>query len=47
MFSAHTEVNGIAAITRAPRIDRILIANLHGYDTVNGLTRDSLVSGLL
>jgi hypothetical protein len=47
MFSAQTDVNGIAAITRAPRIDLILIANLHGYYIVIGLTRDSLVSGLL
>jgi hypothetical protein len=30
MFSAHTDVNGIAAITRAPRIDRIFIGILHG-----------------
>jgi hypothetical protein len=29
MFSAHTGVNGKAVITRAPRIDRILIVNLH------------------
>jgi hypothetical protein len=28
MFSAQTEVNGIAAITRAPRIDLIFIGIL-------------------
>jgi hypothetical protein len=47
MFSAQTEVKGKAAITKAPRIDLILIAILHGYYIVRGLTRDSLVSGLL
>src|SRR3954466_15037163 len=46
MFSAHTVENGKAAITRAPRIDRILIVNLHPRNVVSGLTRDSLVSGL-
>jgi hypothetical protein len=30
MFSAHTDVNGKAAITRAPRIDLIFFGILHG-----------------
>jgi hypothetical protein len=29
MFSAQTGMTGKLAITRAPRIDRILIVNLH------------------
>jgi hypothetical protein len=46
MFSAQTGMTGKLAMTRAPRIDRILITNLHEKNSGDGLTRDSLVSGL-